>query len=520
MSRPSRPDLPSAHPLCDTGVAAISLPERRFAFLGSFRGHQLPEIQQLSENLDSRLPGFSEQGYSQNGLDPIFSGLLLAVTLPFTSPPSDNHRSGDMKSFLACLSIAVIAMIGLASGSALAQPLPNLPGPFTQDYGEILSPEAEEGRRYRFAVGTDVAHDNNVFRLPAGDTTSTVGATGRPNQSTITRVYAQGNVDLPVSRQRFLAQATVNGYYFSGLSYLDYSSLDFRGAWLWQAGDLWKGEIRYDHLKGLTPFIDGRPIVQNLRTLDYGSASAEYSLTPRWHLIGGVIAYDASNSDIGYQPANVQQTTVEFGVKHLGTGPNYIALLGAYSWGKYPDRIATPLFDDNYTQTDIGFDGLYAVSDVSYLRGRINYTTRTSPDVPARDFSGPTGRLEFVWGFSPKTSVSLNVRRELGVFEDISTSYTVTDVAGVEAWWEVVPRVRLETSYEHWWRQYLGNPAQIVLGIPQRDDQLSFARFGAQWTPTRNWLFRVAYQWSNRTSNYQTFNFDDGIVFGTVEFRF
>jgi len=81
-------------------------------------------------------------------------------------------------------------------------------------------------------------------------------------------------------------------------------------------------------------------------------------------------------------------------------------------------------------------------------------------------------------------------------------------------------RVRLETSYERWWRQYLGNPIGPTLGLPQRDDDLSFARFGAQWTPTRNWLLRVGYQWSSRNSNYQTFNFDDNIVFGNVEFRF
>jgi len=422
-----------------------------------------------------------------------------------------------MKRNLAYLGFVILAG---ANGSLLAQTLPNFSGPFVPDYGEILSPEAEGGRRYRFAVGTDIAHDNNVFRLPAGDTTSTVGATGRPEQATMARIYAQGNLDLPVSRQRFLAELTANTYSFSGLSYLNYNSLDFRGAWLWQAGDLWKGEIRYDHLKGLTPFIDGRPIVQNLRTLDYGSANAEYSLTPRWHLTAGVLAYEASNSDIGYQPANVRQATGEFGVKYLGIGSNYIQFLGAYSKGTYPDRIATPLFDDDYWQTDFGVEALYGVSDVSYVRGRINYTTRKSPDVPERDFSGPTGRVEFVWTVSPKTSVNFNVRRELGVFEDITTSFTVTDVAGVGAWWDVLPRVRLETSYERWWRQYLGNPIGPTLGLPQRDDDLSFARFGAQWTPTRNWLLRVGYQWSSRNSNYQTFNFDDNIVFGNVEFRF
>jgi exopolysaccharide biosynthesis operon protein EpsL len=422
-----------------------------------------------------------------------------------------------MKKTLACIGFTVLVT---SQGSVLAQTLPGLPGPFSPDYGEILSPEAEEGRRFRFAVGTDIAHDDNVFRLPAGFTTGTLGATGRTNQSTIARVYAQGNIDVPVSRQRFLAQATANAYSFSGLSYLNYNSLDFRGAWLWQAGNLWRGELRYDHLKGLTPFIDGRPVVQNLRTLDYAVATAEYSLTPRWSLTMGANGYDASNSDIGYQPANVRQATGELGVKYFGSGPNYIQALGAYSRGKYPDRIATPQFDDEYDQMDLGVEVFYGVSDLSFARGRLNYTSRTYPNVSERDFSGPTGRVEFVWGISPKTGINFNARRELGVFEDITTSYTLTDIVAVAPWWEVFPRVRLEATYERWWREYRGDPFALAAGRALREDDLSFVRFGVQWTPTRNWLLRIAYQYSTRDSNYPEFSFDDNLVFGTVEFRF
>ncbi|MCZ7562804.1 MAG: hypothetical protein M5U08_02510 [Burkholderiales bacterium] len=420
-----------------------------------------------------------------------------------------------MKRILTTLGCAFLA--ATASGGAVAQLIPVLPGPFAPDYGEILSPEAAEGRRYRLAVGADFAYDDNVFRLPAGDTTATVGATGRSNESWISRIYVQGNVDVPVSRQRFLAQITANSFRFTDLSYLDYNALDFRGAWLWQAGDLWKGEVRYEHVRGLTPFIDGRPIVQNLRTLDYGVANAEYSLTPRWALLGGVIAYDASNSDSGYRPGNVRQLGGEFGVKYLGTGPNYISLLGAVAKGSYPDRVATPLFDDEYTQTDIGVAALYAVSDISFVTGRINYTSRESPNVPARDFSGPTGRVDFSWGLSPKSGLLFGARRELGVFEDISTSYTVTDIAGIGGWWEQVPRVRLEATYERWWREYVGG---LAPGLPNRDEDLAFAVAGVRWTPGHNWLFRLGYQWSTRDSNFTAFNFDSNILFGTVEFHF
>ena len=420
-----------------------------------------------------------------------------------------------------------LAWLGVAFATVIAPPalaqqerqlLPLLPGPLPTDYGLLLElPEAEFPGRFWFGAGVDVGHDNNVFRLQDGLTPPG----GRPNSSTVTRLYGQANMDLPVGRQRFLAQLTVSDYSFSGLSYLNYITPEFRGAWLWQAGNDWQGEIAYNHLQSIASFIDTPPLIKNLQTLDYASGTAEYALTPRWRVSGGVIGYTASNSAEFSEAANVRQLTGELGVKYVATDQNYVRVFGAYSSGKYPDRIQSPLFDDEYTQTDFGVDLLYGVSDITFLRGRIGWTSRQYPDVSQRDFSGPTGRLDFMWGISPKTSIDFYVSRAPGVFEAADTSYYVTTIAGVAPHWEIFPKLRLEAAYEHWWRQYYGEPGTILLGLPQRKDQLNFARAGFIWTPTRNWLLRLGVQWSDRDSTRSIYDFNgDTVIFGTVQFGF
>ena len=424
--------------------------------------------------------------------------------------------------------IARVAWLSVVFATIVPRPclaqslLPLLPGPLPTDYGPLLElPESEFPGRFWFGAGVDVGHDNNVFRLQSGDTPATFGAAGRPNSSTITRVYGQANMDLPVGRQRFLAQLTVSDYSFSGLSYLNYIAPEFRGAWAWQAGNDWQGEITYNHLQSIASFLDTRPIEKNLQTLDYASASGEYSLTPRWRIGGGVIGYNASNSAEFAQGGNVRQVTGELGVKYLATDQNYIRAFGAYSRGEYPDRTPSPLFDDAYTQTEFGFDVLYGVSDITFLRGRVGYTSRQYPNVSQRDFSGPTGRLDFTWGISPKTSIDFNVRRELGVFETADSSYYVTTAVGVAPHWQILPKLRLEGAYEHWWRQYFGEPATLIGLLPQRRDQLNFVRAGGLWSPTRNWLVRLGVQWSDRSSTRAAFDFSsDTVIFGTVQFGF
>jgi hypothetical protein len=406
-------------------------------------------------------------------------------------------------------------LLAVATASASGVMAQTLPGPLPTDFGAFLSPQLEGGSRYRLAVGTDMAFDNNIYRAPRRGPEVLYQGTLYPYEGWISRYYAQGNIDLPVSRQRFLGQVSGSAYQFREHGYLNYTALDYRVGWLWEAGDRLKGVLRYEHQDGLADFIDVRPFTKNVRTYENWIANAEYSVTPRWVLTGGFTGYNAKNGDPGFAPGDLRQTMTEVGVKYNATGLNFIKVFYAMADGKYPNRVQTRTLDDQFEQRDIGVGGLYQITDATNFVGRYVLTRREFPDVPANNQTKPNWRIDFNWAFSPKTAINLNTRKEYGVFEDalVTSSAYLNTVYGIAPWWEIVPTVRLELAYERWQRD-------ISELTPPRSDDLSFWRLSARWTPTRDWLARIGLLQSKRSSTVDTLNFTDRVVYGTVEYRF
>jgi hypothetical protein len=188
-----------------------------------------------------------------------------------------------------------------------------------------------------------------------------------------------------------------------------------------------------------------------------------------------------------------------------------------YSTGEYPNRIVGDPFGTEYSQYDLGVDVLWNFTDRTSLYGRVAYTDRRYSDVSGRDFNGPTGNLVFNWGLTGKTAIRFDLRREIGLWEDLAGRYYVTTIAGVTPVWDITAALRLEASYEHWRRTY---PNEGVTNLPEREDNLDFARVMLRWTPARSWLLRVGYQWSTRDSNFPLADFRDNLYFATVQFAF
>ena len=397
-----------------------------------------------------------------------------------------------------------------------------LPGPLPTDFGALLTPQQEGGSRYRLAVGSDMAYDNNVYRVP-GKASQVLVAPGvsYSNTAWIRRYYAQGNIDLPVSRQRFLGQVSGSAYRFEGHSYLDYESIDYRAGWLWEVGDSLKGVLRYDRQRGLADFIDVRPTTQNVRTYENWLASAEYGVTPRWALTGALGGYQAKNGDRGFAPGDLRQRMTEVGLKYNATGANYVRGLYAVANGRYPNRVQTIDVDDEFTQRDVGVEALYQISDATNFTGRYVRTRREFPDVPRNNQERPNWRVDFNWALSPKTALNLNTRQEYGIFEFVDPTNTarilsapsLSTVYGVAPWWEVVPTIRIELSYERWRRAFPGLTTT-------RTDKLEFVRLSARWMPNRDWLGRIGVLQSRRDSTVDSFDFTDRVVYGTAEYRF
>lgn len=372
---------------------------------------------------------------------------------------------------------------------------------------------------WTFTVGAGAAYDDNLLRLPSDVSPSQVGVGDRPRGAWIGNAYARAAFDAPVSRQRFRGFVQGNAYRYSDYSYLNWQGIDFNGAWLWQAGNRWNGTLSFDQKQALSGLTDFRAVEQNILTTDIARANAEYWFHPRWRLTGGYTGTFSRNSADLLRGNDLNQNAYGLGFKFVSTQQNYAIFGARYTRGDYPGReLPTFISDNRFNQYDVGVDLSWALGGNAELLGNIAYTKRELPNVPNRDFSGPTGNLSLNWRITGKTGLNAGLFRGIGAVEDISANYIVTDWVRVAPYWFVTPKVRLDAWYRYERRDYQGDPG-LIPGLPQRDDRYNYLGVGAAWLPTRNWQVGLNYVFSTRSSNFPSADFNDNTVSATVQFQ-
>jgi exopolysaccharide biosynthesis operon protein EpsL len=372
---------------------------------------------------------------------------------------------------------------------------------------------------WTFTVGAGAAWDDNLLRLPDNVSPAQVGVGDRPRASWITNAYARAAFDKPVSRQRFRGFVQGNLYNYSDYSYLNWNGLDFNGAWLWEAGNRWNGTLSFDQITFLSGLADFLALTQNIRTVDTARATAEYWLHPRWRLSGGFTGTFLRNSSDVLRGTNLDQYAYGLGFKFVSTSQNHIIFGARYTQGDYPERVLPSFIADNrFTQYDAGVDLSWGLGGNAELAGNVAYTKRDLPNIPSRNFAGPTGNLKLNWRTSGKTGVNALLQRGIGAVEDVTANYIVTDTARIAPYWFVSPKVRVDAWYQYQRRDYAGDPG-LIPGIPQREDRYNYIGAGATWVPTRNWQIGLNYVYSTRSSNYPQFDFNDNTVGATVQFQ-
>ncbi len=376
---------------------------------------------------------------------------------------------------------------------------------------------ALEEDTWTFGVGGGLAYDDNLLRLPREVSPAQLGVGDHPRGTWVMNGFARVAFDGRASRQRFRGFVQGNLYRFDDYSYLDWQGMDLNATWLWEAGNRWNGTLAYDRVEFLSGLADFTALVQNLRTVETARANAEYWLHPRWRLTGGFTGTFLRNSSAALRGTNLDQYAYGAGFKYVSTQQNFVVFGARYTRGDYPDRAAPSFIADNRsTQYDVGVDLSWAVGGRAELLGNIAYTRRELPNIPSRDFSGPTGSLRLAWRISGKTGIDTLLQRGIGAVDDVTANYIVTDAVRLAPYWLVLHKVRLEASYQYQRRDYQGDPG-LVSGLPQREDRLHFAGLGARWQPTRNWLVGLNYVYSTRSSNYPRLDFTANTLSATIQ---
>ena len=417
--------------------------------------------------------------------------------------------------------LAALAM-SLAPRAALAQhfdAVDTIPWP---SLGSFPAYEAAPVGPTEFWVQGGAVHDDNVFRLSKdANVRAITGSDERADN--ILRLGAGVRHEQRIfGRQRVRLEARGEQYSYDRNSELDHFAYGLRGEWLWEFTNDLSGTLGYERRKRLVDLAQLQRPIKDMITEQHSYATGVYQLGPSVRLRGGLDNTRAEHSENTLNAAEVHINTVTAGADYVTTLGNALGVEVRRATGNAPvtEIIGATPVDNEFTETEVAVVGT-AVAGTS-LRGtvRLGHTRREHVQFPERNFSGPTGRLTVAWTPLQKTAFEFAAYRAPQTIVDIAASYVV--VTGVSFGPRWAPREKLVFSalLVHENQDFRGDPSQIVLGTPERQEVLRTLRLAVGWEPKRFIEVSAGLDHGQRTSNLLLRDFDYNAFMANVRWRF
>jgi len=383
---------------------------------------------------------------------------------------------------------------------------------------------ALDGDRIRPGVGLTYTYISNLFYVDDRRDPRTLPFLKDGQKSDhILGLRASLDADIPVSRQMFTLRSTATDNTYATYDNLNYVSYNVRGTWNWVVGSDWDGDVGMSQSQMLGSFADVRLIERNIRTIQEVFSSGMYRLGADWKLRAAVRSTTVDNSAANFRSFNRDDTTYELGSRYYSKGrDNYLGLNFRATDGQFPNRevVASSTVDNSYRQYTVEGQVDWRYSGLSQLSGVLGWTNRLHDQVSSRNFSGITGRLSGI--YNPSGSIGLNaaIFREIGSFEDITTSYILTQGVRFGPSYNYSEKVTFQAFYSYSNREFLGDPNFRVTGLPVRKDDVQSLSASANWSPLRNMQVSATLSYDTRSSNRQLIDYNVTTFFTSVQLTF
>ena len=346
-------------------------------------------------------------------------------------------------------------------------------------------------------------HDNNLFRLPQDSVP--------PPSADTTRILGAGlKFDKLVSRQHLIADLNLNNSAYQENTNLDYTGGDGRLAWLWQAGNDWSGEARYQRARTLADFAYIQQNVQDLIDTHAYALIGGYRFHPRWRIEAEFTGEDLVHSAPGRETLDVNSRSTGSTLTYRTPGDSSIGLQARRTDRNFPNPTleGTVLVDNSHRETRLNAIAAWRFSGALKLDAQVGHVEVRFDEFSNRDFSGATGRAAATWDPTGKFRLILNGSKDVQLYQDISTSYTVVTSVGLSPIYSVTPKIVVQGDFNLEKRDFRGDPGIVPPTGPAREDHVRLARVTVRYSPVRYLDLSVSYETGNRESNVPANSFE------------
>ena len=375
---------------------------------------------------------------------------------------------------------------------------------------------AVEGDRYQFFTGISYTYDGNVFRVPTSGITP-------PKKDLIRQTYVGVGLNLPISRQRLVANVRFNQTRFRDLETLDYNGRALNASWLWQAGNDWSGRLGYSQSKTASDFSNISGTSQNLRDQSQAFFDAYVMLGPTHRLEMGISQARSKNSADVNRNNDYKDNQIYLGIQYISAANNSYGLRLIVDDVKLPNpsRLGFIAVDNSYQQTAVDFSYSWKFNAVSKIFGRLGYEGRKYDEFSDRNFTGFAWSFNYDWTPNDKSAVLLNIRREIDGLNDFASNYALVQGISIKPRWIMSPKLNLAWDLGYSKLDFRGDPG-IITGLSnhEREDKLKTYGMSLGYAPLPSTSMSFSVRRDQRTSTLSGIDYEDTVYGGGVDFRF
>lgn len=362
-------------------------------------------------------------------------------------------------------------------------------------------------------VGADVSYDSNLLRQPSS---------AKPISDTLSVAYVGLRIDTQQSLQRFQVDITETMRRYAKSSHLDFDSLDYRGAWLWQVGTRVTGTLSAERKESLVPFEDvfspGNS-TRNVRVSENRVFTLDAWAFSDWHLLAGVNQFTQKSDLAAEIQPDFKAVGHEIGLKYAVSSGSSISAIRRSTSGDYLNQSNNPVLGSGYRQDESELRASWIASGKSTLSGRLTWLDRTQNGAAQRNFAGWAGEFLHTWAPTGKLGINLSAKRDLVPFQDPSGSYIISNTLAVAPTWKITAKTVAHLLAAHTTSNFAGAASGPVTG-PARSDTLNLIDIGVDWSPANRLNFGVGLLHQVRESNVPAFSFKNTIARITASYRF
>ena len=392
---------------------------------------------------------------------------------------------------------------------------------------------------FRVVVDSNLQFDSNVFRLsPSIDPIPKIGTSTLSDRIIVSSATLK--FDKSYSLQRIEGNVSVVDNRYNNFGFLDFTALNYGGAWHWNISPRLHGNITGSHNEALNNFANMTGFTnatnKTLRTTDVVRLDGVYELDGAWRIIGGISHNKFNNSREFLQDNGQKIQSAEGGIRYDLPSGSSLTYKFRGGWGEFiggnrPND--TTKYDNKFTEREHQVHLIWPVTGKTSIDARAGHLQRNHEHYAERDFSGFVGNFNFNWAMTGKTKLTASWDRSLRNFQtaadasglssgyqQFATSYMATDRFSIGPAWQIDDKVTLRTRYDYSMIDFLGGVTNSATSLDQRNDHMHSGMISLDWQPHKIVSLSAMLNHDRRTSNLTGYDFHRSAASVTARITF